>query len=74
MEETAEASAVARPEGVYVESELSRGQPGLHTKTLSKHRVVMTTGSIQFLVRYWYLRLRRGGGSEDGHYTWISVS
>lgn len=33
MEEMAEASTVARAEGMYLESQHSRGQPGLHTKT-----------------------------------------
>lgn len=68
MEETVKASEAARQEGVmYLGSQHPRGQPGLHTKTLSKQWVVMTTGSTQFLVGYWNLRLRREGRFEDEH-------
>lgn len=64
MEETVKVNNVARQGGVHLESQHSRVQPGLHTETLLKQWVVMNHGSIQFLLRYWNLRLRREGRTD----------
>lgn len=45
----------------------SRAQPWPHRETLSKQWVVMARGSTKQLLRYWNLKLRREGSTEDEH-------